>query len=107
MPKYAIIKQNTNVRDRQTIVLFKSSNKLRKNTLSRWKQDLMVYSSSSPKEFESNHVSFVKVYELPDSWRKPSVRMLDEIVYRKRESINNPNANDVLAGMVIDVGSEV
>lgn len=103
MPRYAVIEQSTDLRARGTKIRFTNS----KTKALSYLKGSGRYTYGDPNFAQNWHRTFVEVYELPDGWRKPSKKKLEEEAMRWSTSTYPRTVNDVLAYVISSEGIEV
>lgn len=103
MRRYAVIEQSTDLRYPQTKIWFTRSLRGIAKLLERSGR----FSYSDPEAARNWHRTFVKAYELPVGWRKPTEKQLREKAVKESTSTYPRNSMDILAWIIREVGVEV
>ena len=103
MSKYAIISRNTDRHNPRTKITFTTSLAVAKKA----QEQNGEFAYGDPDAAHNWHRRVVDVYELPDGFRKPSPKRLQDEACRSRNTMYPVNADDVLASLIHEVAERV
>ncbi|WP_304459230.1 hypothetical protein [Alicyclobacillus sendaiensis] len=103
MARYAVIEQSTDLRSPRTKVRFTTSVRQAR----QWCEGSGQFTYGDPESARNWHRTFIKVYQLPVGWRKPSDKYLQEKARQASTPTYPRTAVDVLADEIRKVAQVV